>query len=282
MKRANVSRVLNRWVLPAGIMATAAAASAVHADWPQWGGPNRDFSVAKASLAEKWPEEGPRRLWRRDLGEGYSSIIAQDGVLYTMYRTGKTPHEFTIALDAKTGETIWETKHDSPIPADMKAHPGPHSTPLLSEDRLFSVGRNAVLRCYDKKDGRLLWERDLRTDYGSKYSQWGYSPSPIAYGDLVIVPVGRKRPNFEGGTVPENAEEIKNQEAAAEGRTLMAFSQTDGRLVWKSEDEGIDHTSPILMNVNGQDQLILPAPEALLAVAPETGKLLWRHRCWHA
>ena len=48
-------------------------------DWPQWGGPNRDFKVDTKGLADRWPDEGPPRLWSRELGEGYSTVIS-DGV----------------------------------------------------------------------------------------------------------------------------------------------------------------------------------------------------------
>lgn len=40
------------------------------ADWPQWGGPHRDFVVPKTTIAPSWPAEGPKRLWSRPLGEG--------------------------------------------------------------------------------------------------------------------------------------------------------------------------------------------------------------------
>ncbi len=246
------------------------------AQWPQWGGPNRDFTIENTKLANSWPEAGPKQLWQRDLGEGYSSIVAEDGVLYTMYRTGTSPDEFDIALDAKTGKTIWETKRTAPVPSDMTAHPGPHSTPLLVGGHLFSVGRNAVLRCYNKNNGTVIWEHDLTSEYGAKYSQWGYSPSPIAYRSAVILPVARRRPRFDGNSAEEN-ERIANQIDSAEGRTLMAFSQADGKLIWKSEDIGMDHTSPILAKINGFDQLIAVEPEAMFAVDPVTGKTLWRH-----
>ena len=43
--------------------------------WPQWGGPNRDFTVETGGLADKWPEDGPRSLWHRELGSGYSAMV---------------------------------------------------------------------------------------------------------------------------------------------------------------------------------------------------------------
>ncbi|MHC4696418.1 MAG: hypothetical protein ACYTFA_06735, partial [Planctomycetota bacterium] len=120
------------------VLTTCHAADKARSEWPQWGGPNRNFIVETGALADKWPEEGPPRLWHRELGEGYSSIVVDDGMLYTMYR--KTPtseEEYTIALDAGTGKTVWEHNAPSPFTPDMARYgPGPHSTPLVVGNRL--------------------------------------------------------------------------------------------------------------------------------------------------
>ncbi len=71
------------------------------ADWLQWGGPAGDFTVEVEGLAEWWPADGPKTLWKRPLGEGYSAILYQGGRLFTMYRDGE--HEVVVSLDAQTG-----------------------------------------------------------------------------------------------------------------------------------------------------------------------------------
>ena len=38
------------------------------AQWPQFGGPQRNFAVNSARLADKWPDGGPKKLWGRELG----------------------------------------------------------------------------------------------------------------------------------------------------------------------------------------------------------------------
>ncbi|UCG31709.1 MAG: hypothetical protein JSU68_08570, partial [Phycisphaerales bacterium] len=57
-------------------------------DWLQWGGPNGDFTVQTTGLADKWPADGPVQLWKRPLGDGYSSILCKSGRLFTAYRDG--------------------------------------------------------------------------------------------------------------------------------------------------------------------------------------------------
>src|SRR5437867_3832855 len=75
-------------------------------EWPQWGGPHRNFYADSAGLAASWPEGGPRQLWRRELGFGHSSIVVDGDRLYTMYRNDSK--EVVIALDPNNGRTVWE------------------------------------------------------------------------------------------------------------------------------------------------------------------------------
>ena len=41
--------------------------------WTQWGGPHRNFKTDATGLKDTWPSSGPRIVWKRALGEGYSS-----------------------------------------------------------------------------------------------------------------------------------------------------------------------------------------------------------------
>jgi hypothetical protein len=36
-------------------------------------------------MKDVWPAGGPRVIWKRALGEGYSSPAVEEGVLYSMY-----------------------------------------------------------------------------------------------------------------------------------------------------------------------------------------------------
>src|ERR1700733_13855823 len=57
-------------------------------DWPVWGGKNRDFVVNTSGLADSWPASGPKKIWTRPLGDGYSAIAEEGRVLYTAFRRG--------------------------------------------------------------------------------------------------------------------------------------------------------------------------------------------------
>jgi len=222
-------------------------------EWPQWGGPQRNFKSDAKGLATSWPSTGPRKLWSRDLGDGYSSIIVDGGKLYTMYRQGE--QDIVIALDAKAGKTIWEHKSDAPhLPRQqMENGPGPHSTPLIVGDRLFAIGVTGKFYCLNKQTGAVIWFHDLWQEYNGTKLNRGYSCSPIAWKQTVIVTVG------------------------GVGHTLMAFNQKDGTVAWSKNDYSSAHPSPILINVDGQDQLIFLMQQEVGGFDPNNGQELWRH-----
>ncbi|UCE60521.1 MAG: PQQ-binding-like beta-propeller repeat protein [Phycisphaerales bacterium] len=258
------------------LVALPAVTAATQADWPQWGGPARNFVAESTGLAHAWPEDGPPRLWTRQLGDGFASVVVDSGVLYTMYRKDKSEdHEYAIALDAATGKTIWEQKAPSPLPDDERQFPGPHATPLVCGEYVFTVGRNAVLRCWDKHSGRLHWQHDLVAEFGAFVPVWGYASSPIAYGDTVIVLVGAQKYDSR-----ERADESLAVAAAVpmeKRASLLAFSQSSGSVVWKQHNLRTKYTSPILIQRDGKDQLLITPLRGIMGIDPVGGDLLWEY-----
>lgn len=255
------------------VLAILLADALAVAQWPQWGGPNRNFVVETDGLADRWPEGGPTKLWHRELGDGYSAIVVDHGVLYTMY--GEEGAECTVALNAKTGRTRWVYRNPAPFKGS-EFGPGPHATPVISGNRLFTVGANAIMHCFDKKTGEILWKHDFPEEFGAPIPQFGYACSPIAYKNLIIAPVDRKRPEKPEGA-SDGAAAAGDETSAPEGQSLMAFDQADGRVVWKSQDFPIDYSSPILINFRGEDQLVLVIRKEIIGVDPSNGELRWHY-----
>ena len=222
-------------------------------DWAQWGGPHRNFQSDAKGLATTWPATGPRRLWQRELGEGYSGIAVEHGMLFTMYRKGE--NEVAIALDAATGKTVWEYSYAAPFSPeyDMSNGPGPHATPLVSGNLVFTSGATGKLHCLDKKTGKLLWSHDLLSEFHGTLRVNGYSCSPIAYKDEIVMMVG------------------------GPSSSLIAFNQQDGSVIWKKHDFKNSTSSPIIINVDGQDQLVAFMYSEIVGVDPNNGNLLWSH-----
>jgi outer membrane protein assembly factor BamB len=221
-------------------------------DWLQWGGPTRNFMSTSKGLAASWPASGPKLLWSRPLGQGHSSILVSDNTLYTMYSQGE--QEVVIALAADTGKTIWEHKYDAPTAGmNYKEGLGPHSTPLVVGDRLFTVGAIGKFHALDKKTGKVLWSHDLWKEYGGTKMGRGYSCSPLLYNNTIILTLG------------------------GQGQTLIAFNPNDGSVVWKNQSLDMSPSSPMIINVDGQDQLVAFLGKQIAGVNPSNGELLWSH-----
>jgi outer membrane protein assembly factor BamB len=231
-----------------------AAASGEPSPWTQWGGPDRDFRAPSDGSFPDWTEGGPRILWRRPLGDGYSAVLASEGRLYTMAATG-TDEESVLALDAETGATLWETGYRPPPYEGLRGYgSGPRSTPLLAGDRLFTVGATGTLLALDVRDGRILWQRELWGDgLGGTPLGHGYASSPVARADSVIALVG----GAEAG--------------------LVAFDQATGAVRWQSPGCGPGYSSPRIVELAGRPQLLAFAAEGLVALDPDDGSPLWRY-----
>ena len=92
------------------VLALLLLSSNVPAQWTQWGGPNQNFTIGSVTISTEWPKDGPKEIWRRDLGDGYSAISVDNGILYTMTR--RSGKEATVALNAADGKTAWEFSYD--------------------------------------------------------------------------------------------------------------------------------------------------------------------------
>ena len=226
-------------------------AALVGVPWTQWGGPRRNFVTEATGIKDVWPASGPRVVWKRPLGEGYSAPVVENGVVYTMY--GRPREEVVVAANAETGQTLWEAASPFDFVSDAGAEMGngPYASPLIAGDRLITAGVAGKLQCFDKRTGKVQWTQELwRTHKGSRL-MYGYASSPIAFRDLVIVPVG------------------------APGKSIMAFRQSDGSVAWGKLDFGNVYSSPVLINVSGLEQLAVLMDGAVLAVNPHNGDEQW-------
>ena len=219
--------------------------------WTQWGGPHRNFQTEATGIKESWAASGPPVVWQRPLGEGYSSPSVEDGVLYTMY--GRPRQEVVLAANAEDGKTLWEYTTPMTFQSDApEMGNGPDATPLIVGDRIFTAGVAGRLQCLEKKTGKLLWTQQLWTDHHGSRLMYGYASSPIAFRDMIIVPVG------------------------GSGKAVMAFRQTDGSVAWSQNNYGNVYSSPILIDVSGLEQVALVMDGYVIGVNPHNGDLQWQ------
>ncbi len=247
------------------VLAGAAACASVailsaqpeQSGWPQWGGPSRDFRVDSTSLVGDWGDAPPTPLWSRPLGEGYSSILVHDDLLFTMYRDGND--EVVVALDTRSGETRWTYAYHAPLLHDgyfevwlNSAGPGPYATPLLAGGTLFTIGVNGQFHALDAQTGELRWSENLverfdLVDYNA------FASSPIAFEDTIILPLG------------------------GSGRGVVAFDRRGGSVAWQSKAFDLGPGSPSLIQLDGLMQLVVLGQQEVVGLDPTNGRRLWSH-----
>jgi len=246
-----------RGVALMSVLTAAAAlclATDVMAQWTQWGGSDQDFIADSKGLANDWPTEGPKQLWSRELGDGYSAILVEDGKLYTMYR--KDGKETVISLDAATGKTVWEYGYDESTAEghEKRFGEGPRATPLIVGDRLYTIGVAGQMNCLDKRTGKVQWSHELWGDeFGGNKMMHGYASSPIAYKDNVIALVG----------------------AADKNSGIVAFNQETGEVAWRNLAFKNSYSTPKILKVHGEDQLVTFMATEVIGADPDTGELKW-------
>jgi outer membrane protein assembly factor BamB len=230
----------------------AAVLPGLAADWPQYRGPNHDGSTPE-KISTKWPAEGPKQIWKAELGDSFGSFAVAGGKAFCFIqrKVNGENAEVAIALDADTGKELWAKPLGKPT-YDKQGGDGPRSTPTVDGDRVYFLGAYLVLTCLDAKTGKQIWQHDLVKEFDGKVIKWNHAGSPILDGDLIFVNAG------------------------GEGQAFLAFHKKDGKLAWKSGDDKPTHASPVPATIHGVRQIIFFTQSGLVSAEPASGKILWR------
>ena len=232
-------------------------------DWPQWMGPKRDNVWRETGIIERFPEGGPKVLWRTAVGGGYAGpAVAEGKVFVTDYVTGDnvkvdnfernsfTGSERVQCLDQASGKVLW--KHEYPVKYTISYPSGPRCTPNVVAGKVYTLGAEGNLFCFEIETGKILWSKDFVKDYGAKSDLWGYASHPLVDGRKLLCVVG------------------------GEGSHIVAFDKDTGAEIWKSvtaKSQG--YSPPTIIEAAGKRQLILCRPDAVTSIDPETGSEYW-------
>jgi outer membrane protein assembly factor BamB len=232
-------------------------AAAVRAgDWPQWLGPKRDGNTTEKVAA--WKEkESPRVLWRQPIGQGFSSPVVAGGRVFLHAGVKDREEEEVVALDAATGKQLWKDAYARP-PFKSVLGTGPRATPTVAGKRLYTIGINGLLSCYEVEKGKRLWQVDLYRQFEAELPSFAVCCSPLVIGNRVIVSVGGK------------------------GRCVVALHADTGEVQWQALDDAASTSSPVLFA--GGERLRGAAPDVvfmtplrLIGLDPLDGTVRWEH-----
>jgi outer membrane protein assembly factor BamB len=217
------------------------------AQWPQWRGPSRD-GVAAAVAPATWPATLTKR-WQVTVGSGYSTPVVADGRVFVHGRTGEL--ETITAYEVATGKPVWHSSYPAPYkvnPAAASHGPGPMSSPVVVNNRLYTFGISGILSCLDATTGKVHW----RKQPSPEQADFGVATSPLVVDGMVIV--------FVGGR---------------ERGALTAFDALSGAVKWQWTGGAPAYASPVVATLAGTRQLVTQSRTDVVGVGLD-GTLLWK------
>ena len=249
--------------------------TALAADWPEFMGPTRDQVSTETGLLETFPPGGPKLVFEKQVGTGYSAPSVRGGVMVIHHRLGN--EEIVEACDAQTGAAIWKHAYPSSYRDPFGYNNGPRCTPLLTADRCYTLGAEGVLLCLDFATGKPIWRRDTAREFEVPEAFFGAGSSPVLEDGRLFVQVGGQ-PNaavvaFDaatGRTLWQNGGErtwTGLPMLGWPGERLVAWSRADPAF----EKQG-SYCTPVLATFHGQRHLLTVTRQGLISLDPKTGK----------
>lgn len=251
--------------------------------WSQFRGPNGS-GITNNLEVRLVVDPKADALWRTEVaGEGWSSPVT-DGkrIWVTTARVTEATEEqraealanvslaqmkdvagsvdlLAVCLDAATGRTLHSVEL-GPVSQPKPIHPmnGYASpTPAISGDRVVVDFGQYGTWCLDNASGEVIWKRILPAD-----DSVGPGSSPVIHGDKVIL-------TRDGMDV----------------QYVAALSLADGSTAWRTDRPPLkatvgeyrkSYSTPVILEVGGITQAIVPGAQWCVAYDADSGKELWR------
>ena len=241
-------------------------------DWHQFLGPDRNSTSPQKGLLRSWSENGPEQLWSVDVGIGFGGPVVKNGKVYLLDRDDDTG-DIMRCFDLQTGRELWRFANNSP---GSVSFPGSRSVPIVDDRHVYAVGLNGELLCIDVNTEKLVWNRNIWSDFGgTNIPFWAIAQSPLIYGDLLVVA-------------------SQTQQAG-----VVAYNKNTGSIVWQTPALGnptqMGYVSPKVVKIHGEDHIVMitsstnpvqnPNTEItmgnVVGIDPLTGKILWQYVGWN-
>jgi outer membrane protein assembly factor BamB len=239
--------------------------------WAQWRGPLATGVSKSANPPVEWSETKNVR-WKVEVpGRGSASPVVWGDRIFVLSAVpvgssmdashaqlgGVQPrvtHRFTVfAIDRKTGKIVWEKVAAEKIPHEAtRADNGTwaSSSPVTDGEHVIASFESAGLYAYDMQ-GALVWKKDL----GEKRmrNQFGEGSTPALHGRYLVVVWDHQGQSF-----------------------ITALDKRTGNEIWRQNRSEIDTwATPLVVDVNGRAQVVVPAMNRITSYDLETGAVIW-------
>ncbi|REK26609.1 MAG: quinonprotein alcohol dehydrogenase [Planctomycetota bacterium] len=231
--------------------------------WADFRGPTQQGHAGDVDVPTTWSEAENVRWKTAIRGRGHSTPIIWKNQIWLTTATRDGKKLFVICVDRESGEVVLEKmifEVDAPEIIDaLNSYASPSA--VVEEGRVYVHFGTYGTACLDTDSFEVVWSRrDLTLDHGR-----GPGSSPILWQDLLIV-------NCDGRDV----------------QYVVALDKATGQTRWKTP-RSIDYSTydpehrkaystPVVITVDGQEQLISPGAQATMGYEPSTGREIWKMR----
>jgi outer membrane protein assembly factor BamB len=219
-------------------------------DWPQFLGPTRNGVSPETGLETSWPKQGPRVVWEREVGFGWSGPVVAGSRLILFHRQGD--EEIVAGLDAVTGKEQWKFAYPTGYVDDFGKDTGPRATPLIAGKHVYTLGAEGKMHCLDVTNGKKVWDRALNDEYKAAKGFFGVATSPVLEGDLLLVNVGGR----DAG--------------------IVALNKDTGKEVWRATKDAAGYSSPVVATIEGARHALFLTREGIVSLDPSGGNVRFR------
>lgn len=239
----------------------------VYADWPEFRGPSQNGVVERSLLPIKWSEQENVKWFSKTQGLGWSSpVIVGNRIYFTSASNAEADANQDSSLlgsqrlqlnclNAIDGnevftQVIFEQAKDAPKIHNKNSHASP--TPIVHQGRIYVHFGHQGTACTDL-DGKVIWENREHA-FPPTHGNGG---SPIIVNDKLVL-------TCDGGSAPYT----------------LALDLKTGKEVWRTirgveADRQFSFSTPQLIEVGGQQQIISPGSNVVQALSPTDGKVIW-------
>jgi outer membrane protein assembly factor BamB len=241
------------WAVAAALAATVVTQAAN--DWPQYLGPSRNGIYAGPALADSWGANGPKAVWRKQVGQGFAGPAVVGNRVILFHRVGN--EEVLESLDAATGNSMWRYAYPTGYRDDFGFDAGPRAVPVVADGVIYTFGAEGQLHAVDLAKGTRLWSEDTMKRFGVPKGFFGAAGSPLVEGGRVIANVGGDKAG------------------------IVAFEAKTGKVLWTATDDDASYSSGVAATIGGRRLGVFLTRDSLVGLDPASGMVQFQRR-WRA
>ena len=209
-------------------------------NWSRWMGPNQNF-LNKAEL----PALSELSVdWKGALGFGYSGVVIQDEKVISLGHDGKNSE--SVRCLNQTGKELWKYSYKAELMDKMHVG-GPNSTPLIADERVYSISKDGQVFCFELETGKMIWKVFLPSILKTEAPIFGYASSPILHKGQLIISAGE----------------------------AIALNASTGQVNWVTNTaDKASYASPLCFESKGQDYALIMTGIGVRVISLKQGKLI--------